>query len=118
MNRQEHESQIKFENLIADLSNDFISENDNDTGKIIHRWMEKIAVTLDAEVSVLFLRHPKGDLFISDFWRKENLTEPVLYDPAQSFPYLTSAVLRGELVAVSSYKELPEEAAIDIQYLQ
>ena len=118
MNRQEHESQIKFENLIADLSNDFISENDNDTGKIIHRWMEKIAVTLDAEVSVLFLRHPKGDLFISDFWRKENLTEPVLYDPAQSFPYLTSAVLRGELVAVSSYKELPEEAAIDKQNLQ
>ena len=118
MNRQNHESQVKFETLIAALSTDFSYGNEENTQKIIHNWMEKIAVTLEAEVSVLFLRHPKGDLFISDFWRKENLTKPVLYDPAQLFPYLTSAILHGEMVAVSSYNELPETAGVDKQNLQ
>ncbi|MCK5198089.1 MAG: response regulator [Spirochaetales bacterium] len=118
MDKQEYESQIKFETLIAALSTDFITGNDLDSKETIHHWMAEIAVTLDAEVSVLFLRHPNGDLFISDFWRKEDLNEPVLYDPAESFPYLTATVLRGEMVAVSSYNELPEEAEIDKQNLQ
>ncbi len=117
MDKQELESQIKFETLIAALSKDFITGNNADTRKIIHHWMEEIAVTLNAEVSALFLRHPKGDLFISDFWRKDNSKEPVLYDPAKLFPYLTAAVLGGELVSVSSYTELPEEAEIDKQNL-
>lgn len=118
MNKQKHDSHVKFESLIAALSTDFIPGTNKNIKATIHHWMEEIAVTLNAEVSVLFLRHPKGDLFISDFWRKDDSTEPVIYEPAKSFPYLTSTVLDGNFIAVSSSDELPEEAEIDKQNLR
>ena len=79
MDEQKHDSQIKFETLIAALSTDFISGDNKSTEETIYLWMKEIAVTLNAEISVLFLRHPKGDLFISDFWRKDNSKNPVFF---------------------------------------
>ncbi|MCK5673355.1 MAG: GAF domain-containing protein, partial [Spirochaetales bacterium] len=116
--KQQDEYQIKFDTLLSTLSTDFINIDGKTFEDTIHLWMKEIAITLDVEIAVLFRRNNKGKLYISDFWRKENKTEPVLYDPEEAFPYLTSTVLSGQVFAASSYKDLPEEAVIDKQNLQ
>lgn len=113
-----YKQQLNFETLIATLSSKYITIEPENMEKVIHHWIIEIAETLEAEVAVLFRRKPKGNLFISDFWRKEYFNEPIMYDPAQTFPYLTAAVLQGDLIAVSSYSDLPEEAEIDKENLQ
>ena len=116
--KQQDEYQLKFDTLLSTLSTDFININSDNFEDTIHLWMKEIALTLDTEIAVLFRRNNKGSLYISDFWRKEDKTEPVLYDPAEAFPYLTTAVLEGKLIIASSYKDLPEEAEIDKQNLK
>ncbi|MDA3938738.1 MAG: response regulator [Spirochaetia bacterium] len=118
MMNQQYENQLKFDTLLSTLSTDFNNIHGDNFEKTIHFWMEKIALTLDAEIAVLFRREDNRDLYISDFWRKETITEPVIYNPAEAFPYLTSAVLRGELIEASSYNDLPEDAKTDRQNLQ
>ena len=118
MNEHLEQNQIKFDTLLSNLSTDFININGEKLEQTIHLWMKEIALTLNAEIAVLFRRRNKGNLYISDFWRKEETTKPVLYDPAEAFPYLTAAVLKGKLIVASSYKDLPEEAEIDKQNLQ
>ncbi|RLD34356.1 MAG: hypothetical protein DRI73_04045, partial [Bacteroidetes bacterium] len=118
MNKQQDQNQLKFDTLLSILSTDFINIDGKNFEHTIHLWMKEIALTLDAEIAVLFLRNNKGNLYINDFWRKEETTKPVLYDPAEAFPYLTAAVLEGKLIVASSYKDLPEEAEIDKQNLQ
>ncbi len=118
MKKQQDENQLKFDTLLSTLSTDFINIDGKNFEATIHLWMKEIALTLDAEIAVLFRRNNKGRLYISDFWRKEKKTEPVIYDPAEAFPYLTSAVLEGKLIVASSYKDLPAEAEIDKKNLQ
>lgn len=110
--------ELKFDTLLSTLSTDFISIAGKSLEDITHRWMKEIAIILEAEVAVLFRRKQVDDLFIADYWRKDNHNEPVIYDPAQLFPYLSSEILKGKLVAASSYKDLPEEAALDKENLK
>lgn len=119
MKKQQDENQLKFDTLLSTLSTNFMAIKGEDFDKTVQRWMKEIALTLDAEIAVLFRRKEEGSLFISDFWRKETITtEPVLYDPAETFPYLTSEVLAGKLIVASSYNDLPMEAETDKQNLQ
>lgn len=118
MKKQQNENQIKFDTLLSTLSTDFMNIDDKNFEDTIHLWMKEIALTLDAEIAVLFRRNNRGSLYISDFWRKEDKTEPILYDPEEAFPYLTSAVLNGQVFSATSYKDLPEEAVIDKRNLQ
>ncbi|MEA1910661.1 MAG: GAF domain-containing protein, partial [Spirochaetota bacterium] len=118
MNKKQAENQLKFDTLLSTLSTDLINFKGKNLEKTIHLWMKEIALTLDAEIAVIFRRKTEGNLYISDFWRKEETKKPVLYDPAEAFPYLTSAVLEGKVISASSYKDLPEEAEIDKENLQ
>jgi len=118
MNKQQNQNQLKFDTLLSTLSTDFINIDGKDFEHTIHIWMKEIALTLDAEIAVLFLRNNKENLYINDFWRKEEITEPFIYDPSEAFPYLTSEVLKGKIIAASSYKDLPSEAEIDKKNLQ
>ncbi len=118
MEKQQDENQLKFDTLLSTLSTDFANFNSENFEETIYLWMKEIALTLNAEIAVLFQRNIKGNLYISDFWRKENTSKPVIYDPAEAFPYLTSAVLKGEIIAASSFKDLPAEAVIDKKNLQ
>ncbi|MCD6397771.1 MAG: response regulator [Spirochaetaceae bacterium] len=110
--------QNKFDTLLSKLPTDFINLSSLDLKNTIHNWMVEIAFTLEAEISVLFSKEPGKKLFICDFWRKETHTDPVLYNPAELFPYLTSEILKGNTVIASSYKDLPKEAKIDKLNLQ
>jgi PAS domain S-box-containing protein len=116
--KQQNENQLKFDTLLSNLSTDFVNINDENFEKTLHLWMKEIALTLEAEIAVLFRRKNNKTLYISDFWRKDNTTEPVLYNPSETFPYLTSAVLKGQIIVASSYMDLPENAIIDKENLQ
>ncbi len=120
--KREYEEYQRFEKLIeslpADMAADSISEESGNQEKMIHRWMVQIGQTLEAEVSVIFRRDSEGSLYISDFWRKNDTAPPTLYDPSIVFPYLTSMVLKGEIVSVSSIDDLPAEAERDKENLK
>ncbi len=111
--KKEYEKNQKIENLIVTLSADFFSVDSKNIEKTIHRWMIEIANTLDADISVIFLKNSYNHFFISDYWRKETIIKPTFYDPVETFPYLTSLILKGNIITVSSIDELPNEAEID-----
>ncbi len=116
--KRSYEEIRKFETLISSLSADLGTVDSENLDKIVHNWMTKIARTLDAEVSVLFRRDTHKNLYISDYWRKNDGTKPILYDPATVFPYLTSVVLKGSIVSISSIEDLPDEAETDKENLK
>ncbi len=118
MEQQKNNYYNKFDTLLLKLSTDFINLSAGDLEKTVHTWMVEIALNLEAEIAVLFDTRPAGKLFISDYWRKDNKGAPVLYNPSELFPYLTSEILKGNLVIASSYEDLPEEAETDRLNLQ
>ncbi len=116
--KREFEKNEKFETLISILSADFLSIESDDLEAVIHRWMIEIANTLEAEEAVIFRRDIHENLSISDFWRKGDKNTPLFYDPAKMFPYLTSVVLQGKIISISSLEDLPDEAEIDRENLK
>ncbi|MCF6334638.1 MAG: hypothetical protein L3J12_02730, partial [Spirochaetales bacterium] len=108
----------KFEKLISALSGELTSSGEMELARTIHHWMEEIGLILESEISILFQKDNKGELYIDDFWRKNNSAEPVVYNPAELFPYLSVTVLEGKTITVSSFNELPEEAEKDKQNLK
>ena len=120
--KQEYDENQKFEKLIAslssDLASDLVSVESENQEKVIHRWMVQIGQTLEAEISVIFRRDTHDSLYIGDYWRKNDTTTPKLYDPSRIFPYLTSMVLKGEIVSISSIDDLPAEAETDKENLK
>ena len=120
--KREYDEHQKFEKLItslsSDLASDLVTVESENQEKVIHRWMVQIGQTLEAEISVIFRRDTLGSLYISDYWRKNDTTTPKLYDPSRVFPYLTSMVLKGQIVSVSSIDDLPAEAETDKENLK
>jgi len=111
--KNEYEKNQKVEKLIVTLSEDFFSVDTKNIEKTMHRWMIKIAKTLDADKSVIFFKNTNNNFFISDFWRKENIVKPTFYTLVETFPYLASLILKGNIITVSSIDELPNEAKVD-----
>ncbi len=102
-----------FEALISTLSSEYITIAPENVEEIIHHWFLNISKSLNAERTVLFQIGDRGDFYISDAWTKEDLEEPVKYDPKTTFPYLSAAVTRGETIVYSTDEDLPEEADTD-----
>jgi len=102
-----------FETLISTLSSEYITIAPENVEEIIHHWFLNISRSLNAERTVLFQISNRGEFYISDAWTKEDLEEPVKYDPKTAFPYLSTTVSRGETIVYTNDKDLPGEADTD-----
>jgi formate hydrogenlyase transcriptional activator len=108
--RQAHQEQVEFETLAARQSAKFINVPKDAIDDAIQSAMGQICEALDLDRSTLFTIDGDGVLFDAVSWERAGV--PALRAAAltrERFPWIFGRVLAGELLAVSTHADVPNE---------
>ncbi len=108
-----------FENMISQLSANFINLPLDQVDKKINESLELIVHSLGIERSLLHLfLDDKKNLLLSNYYVKPGIKEPTSKITSKDQPYLTKKILNGKLLAIKRIDELPKTAKLEIKYLK
>jgi nitrogen-specific signal transduction histidine kinase len=112
------EPELKFEKLLADLSNSFIRASVEEIDDEIERYLGQIVHAMRVDRGVVAQMDPAdGALYITHQSARDGTSTPFLgtrVNSAQAFPWLAAKVLAGEIVVFSRAEDLPPEASKDL----
>jgi PAS domain S-box-containing protein len=114
--REELETRLRFETLIADLSSEFVSVPSEGVDHLIGDVQRRICQCLDIDLSGLWQwsGDSPGFLGLTHLYRsEEGPPTPDPMDAAEYFPWCLQHLLAGKIVAVPSVDAMPPEAARD-----
>jgi signal transduction histidine kinase len=108
---------IEFEKLVSDISSRFISLAPDSVDRGIQQALENVGRFAKADAGYVFLFSENLKRFsMTHLWRNENIaTRKGDFQnlDAESMPWWTGKITRGEPVVVSSLDDLPDEAATE-----
>ncbi|WP_340817683.1 ATP-binding protein [Methanolobus sp. WCC4] len=105
-------SQLRFENIVADISSHFIGKRSENIDEGIHLSLKKIAEFADADRGYLVLLSPDGELKDSMYqWHGEHVDIGSIGNfPGRDFPWWMEQMLSPEIIHISDISELPASA--------
>ena len=112
--QQSLRERLRFETVRSELSADFINLPESEIMPVVEHSLGRIAKLFDVERVSLYEFSKEGAAFKRAFsWRREgNPSAPETVNSTQ-FPWLTSRLLRGEVLFIPDSGSLPEEASAE-----
>ena len=112
-----HPQLVDFEKLLGDLSATFIRVSVEEIDREIERWLQQIVLALNVDRSTVLQIDPSdGALYTTHQWAREGVSAPdrgLRTNLAEFYPWLAGKVISGEVVVLSRFEDLPQEAARD-----
>lgn len=105
-------SQLRFENIVAEISSLFIGKRSGDIHDSIHLSLKKIAEFADADRGYLILLSPDSEQKDTVYqWHDENIGNVYIDNfPGREFPWWMEKMSSPEIVHISDISELPASA--------
>ena len=104
-----HREWLRFEQLVSELSVQFIDLPASDVDTAIRESQRTIVEALDLDRSTLFQLSNDGDmLYTHGWWRPEVAALPARLSARENFPMMLEKLKAGESVCLSSLDELPD----------
>jgi signal transduction histidine kinase len=119
MGTNQAQAAIDFEELLGDLSSSFVRISIEEIDSEVERWLEKIALAMDADRSSVLQMDPDGrGVCVTHQWSRPGVTTPDIRglktNVIKLYPWSIAKLLSGELVVFSSLDEFPPEAYRDV----
>jgi PAS domain S-box len=113
-------SQLKFENIVAEISSNFIGKKSYHIDEGIRLSLKKIAEFSDADRSYLILfSNYRGENDTIYKWNAEHVDDTnIHYVSARHFPWWMEKLQNPEIVHISDVSKLPSEASEEKDALQ
>jgi PAS domain S-box-containing protein len=109
---------LAFETLVSHLSTTFINLPESQVGAHIEKNLGRIAEILKVnQIAIFETSRDRLELTVTLAGRSERIL-PVPAVKTNDFPWLSTALLRGEVVLLSDLNDLPEEASAEREYLE
>jgi signal transduction histidine kinase len=110
---------LAFEEIVEEMATAFVKTATFEVDTLIKLWLEKIALALGVDRSLVAQRGTGTPAFeVTHAWAREGFRVTENTDPGKYTPWLLSKVLAGEMVAISRLDDAPPDAAIDIAFGQ
>ncbi|MGB7753538.1 MAG: PAS domain S-box protein [Candidatus Acidiferrales bacterium] len=110
---------LTFEQLLADLSTTFINLPEEQITGTIENSLGRIAEFLGIErMGVHEFSRERMEWTPTITWRKEGVQPAAAVVRPRQLPWWTNYFLRGDSMFISEVNELPEEAALEREYLR
>ena len=104
-----HAESLRFEQLVSELSMQFIDLPPSDMDAAIRESQRSIVEALDLDGSALFQLSNDGDLlYTHGWWRPEVAALPERLSARERFPWMLEKLKAGELVYLSSLDGAPD----------
>lgn len=113
--------QLKFEQLIAAISTDFIKIDTEDIDLSIHQALQTIGEFVRVDRSYIFLFDENGTMSNTHEWCAEGIQlqiDNLQKIPVSSVPWWMSKLKRFENIYIPRIENLPPEAALEKELLQ
>jgi GAF domain-containing protein len=109
---------LRFEDLLAEMSGDFVRITADQISKAIERWLQRVALALDIDrASIGQLDRADGTLSVTHQWAREGITPtPKRLNANATMPWVTGKVMAGEIIVLFSIEDAPAEAAKDLEH--
>jgi PAS domain S-box-containing protein len=119
--RRKAEAAIRFETqfqqLIAEISTDFLTANRSNYDKKVNTMLEKIGRFFDVDRTYLVQVSRQGQTLTNTHeWCApgvESLIHMVQFYPLKKLPYVKKMILNNEILSVPDVNQLPEEASAE-----
>ena len=114
--RNDFQSQLRFETLLADLSARFVNVPADQVGNEIENAQRLICEFLNLDLSALWqqsARTPDSVILTHLYRPLGGPPHPERMDAQEYFPWSLQQLMTGKLIALSSITEVPEEATRD-----
>ena len=112
VDRKSLENKAQFENILADLSRDFVSISHGEIGERITYWLHKTAEVLQFDRALVF-NLIDDKFFISTSWKSEKGKDIAPYDPEEVFPWMDKQLRNNKIVIIPDIAAFPPEAETD-----
>jgi PAS domain S-box-containing protein len=105
---------LRFETVRSELSADFINLPESQIMPVVQRSLARIAEFFEAERVSLYEFSKEGAAFKRAFsWAREGMPSAPDTVNSTEFPWLTSRLLRGEVLFIPDSGSLPDEASAE-----
>ncbi|MDK2938186.1 MAG: hypothetical protein PWQ51_350 [Methanolobus sp.] len=113
-------SQLRFENLVAEISSNFIGKKSEDIDNAIKQSLKKMADFADADRSYLILLSQEPDSNDTVYqWHTNNDDNRKIYNyPGRDFPWWMEKMASPEIVHIPDTSKLPPSASKEKTVLQ
>jgi formate hydrogenlyase transcriptional activator len=110
--REQLQSRVRFEALLADLSSEFVNLPPALVDGAIQDALRRLVEALDVDRGVLTeLSDDNNTLDFTHYWSRTSLEPFVRLNASELYPYGLSVIMKGEVHCFSSLAELPPDAA-------
>ena len=110
---------VKFEKFLFDLSRTFIGLPDEKVDVNMERGLAHVAEFLEMDrVTLLEMSRNREEMTVVYSWGGEGVVRPVPTISIHHQPWWMGRTLRGDASLVSRVDDLPEEAALEKEYLR
>lgn len=118
----ENQDQIRLRSLIADISTDFVSANQQNINRKIRLAMEKVGLYFNINRIHIFLIDQDENVLNCKYeWCGENIggaIKKLQKIPAETLPWLMKNIRTERMIAIPNAENLPEEAVVERELLQ
>jgi PAS domain-containing protein len=110
---------VKFETFLFDLSRTFIGLPEEKVDVNMERGLANVAEFLEMDrVTLLEMSRNREEMTVAYSWGAEGVVRPVPRIRIRHQPWWMGRTLRGEATLASRVDDLPEEAALEKEYLR
>ena len=110
---------VQFERLLADISARFINLSSEEVNKAITESLECVSQTLGVDRCTLLEFHEDLSVVANFFcYNAPGIKTVTAAGPPSPDSYLKKMVREGEIIYFNRLDELPQEAMVDLEYLQ
>lgn len=110
---------VKFETFLFDLSRTFIGLPEEKVDVNMERGLARVAEFLEMDrVSLLEMSRDREEMTVAYSWAADKVVRPAPTITIRHQPWWMGRVLRGEASLASRVDDLPEEAALEKEYLR
>jgi len=110
---------LAFETLLFELSRTFIGLPDEEVDVNMERGLERVGTFLEMDrVTLLELSRDRSELSVAYAWSAPGVPSVSRVLDRRTMPWWISRVLHGEVSLASHVDDLPEEAALEKEYLR
>ncbi|HEX8916081.1 MAG TPA: GAF domain-containing protein, partial [Humisphaera sp.] len=112
----ERRERLRLESILGDVLPRFVSVPADDIDRAIVETQRRFVEALDIDRSDLFSPGPGDDMVLSHSWHRPGAPPAELgLSAARFLPWCLGRVRRGEEVIFASVRDLPPEAATDLE---